>query len=189
MSYKGIIHPHSYKMMNFNKKNQSNVQENNITAGVFSNAFTVQNFNKQVLANTQEINPAKNSAPIVFENIDMKQRKRPTTSRWSSNVSNLSNKLNNQYNSNIINEKTKNFKANTNKNKLNNVYFNKYIDMQFKSTNVFQKSSTNKITPNLNPNYSNRDESYNFSINPTVNEKFVAVEKKNVSFIYFYKFF
>lgn len=180
MSYKGIIHPYSYKMMNLNKKNQNNFQENNNSSSVLSNALTVQNLHKKVIGNpNMDFLPEKKSAPIVFENIDIKQVRRPTTSKWNSNVSNISSKLNNPYHDKANNEKNK-----TNRNKVNNVYFNSYIDMQFKPSNVFNKTATTKNKLITNPNVSNRDESYNF-INPTANEKFSSEkfgnnDRKNV---------
>lgn len=183
MSYRGIIHPYSYKMMNLNKKNQTNPQENNMSSSVLSNAITVQNLHKKVVGNPNlDLNPAKTTIPIVFENIDLKQMKRPTTSKskWNSH-SNLGNKLNNQYNSSSNTERNKKINSQTNRNKVNNVYFNSYIDMQFKPSNIFHRSARGKFG---NPNVSNRDESCNF-INPTLNEKFTndkiaSIERKNV---------
>ena len=184
MSNKGITHPHSYKMMNLSKKNQANNPEN--SSSVLSNAITVQNLHSKVVGDPNvDLNPTRN-VPIIFENIDMKQNKRPTTSRWNSNSSNLSNKLTNQFNSNFMKsdaaEKNKSLKSQS-KSKVNNVYFNRYIDMQFRPTNIFQKSATTKLV--TNPNLSNRDESYNF-INPTTNEKFSndkipILDKRNVN--------
>jgi len=192
MSYKGIIHPYSYKMMNLNKKNQANKEENN-SSSLLCNALTVQNLHKKVMGNNN-IEKIPNTAQIVFENIDLKQTKRPTTSRWNSNYSNLSHKLNNQYNNNNANEKNKNLNSVTSRSKVNNVYFNKYIDIQFKPSNVYhlQKSSTTKLA-NVNPNISNRDESYNFVI-PTANDRFsndrfASIEKKNVNIFYYHLFY
>jgi hypothetical protein len=182
MSYKGILHPYSYKMMNLNKKNQSNKEEN-FSSSILSNAITVQNLHRKVLGFNNIETKNFNTNPIVFENIDLNKRKRPTTSKWNSDFSNLSYKLNNQY---ISNDKNKNLKSLTNKNRVNNVYFNKYIDIQFRPMNVFQKTLPTKVT---NQNVSNRDESYNY-INPTANErflndKFASNEKKNVKILFF----
>ena len=70
----------------------------------------------------------------------------------------------------------------------------KYIDIQFKPSSVYhlQKSSTTKLA-NVNPNISNRDESYNFVI-PTANDRFsndrfASIEKKNVNIFYYYLFY
>jgi hypothetical protein len=193
MAYKGILHPYSYKMMNLNKKNQS-IKEENFSSSILSNAITVQNLHKKVIGNNY-IETKPNIAPIVFENIDLNKKKRPTTSKWNSDFSNLSYKLNNPYISNNNNayDKNKNLKSLTNKNRVSNVYFNKYIDIQFRPANVLQKTLPSKLT---NPNVSNRDESYNF-INPTANErflndKFANIEKKNVKinfFLFFFSFF
>lgn len=194
LTLKGTSNQHySYKIMNLNMKNQPNQQ---IEGGnILKDAIQVKHVHNHIMG-INNINSNSNKNQNIIETFtEIKHRKRPTTSKWSSTLSNMSNKLNNQVNSTFMkNENEKNFDK-YNK-KVNNLYFNNYIDMQFRSNNnLFKNTAYHGSYNNQNKfggNVSNREES-SYYITATKNEKFLNenvlnYEKKNQVYFYIFNF-
>lgn len=171
---------HAYKIMNKNMKNQLNQQLEG--SNIIKEAFQVKNVHNQIMGINNIINTTSNKNHNLIETFtEIKQRKRPTTSKWSSTLSNMSNRLSNQFNATFMkneNEKTQSkFVNNNNNKKVNNVYFNNYIDMQFRSNNNLLKNTAAYHNPYGNQNknggnVSNKEES-SYYITATKNEKFL----------------
>lgn len=169
-------HHHSYKIMNLNVKNHNNFSL--ISSNILKDAIKVKNVHNEIVLENNP-NSVRNLPKMVdgFTEINVK---RPSTSKWHhSTLSNLSN----QFNSSL--SKNENDKYNyTITNKINNHYFNHYIDMQFKSTNVIKNSTTKKAI-----NLANKDDSC-YQITSTRNDKFYVEneQKKTVKIYLFYIF-
>jgi len=161
--------------MNLNLKNQINQQSEG--GNILKDAIQVKHVHNQITGvnNTNTNIPNKNQN-VIEAFSEIKQRKRPTTSKWSSTLSNMSNRLSNQFNSTFM--KNENEKAQTKfNNKVNNVYFNNYIDMQFRSNNNLLRNPTAYQNPQgaqnkFGVNMSNKEES-SYYITATKNEKFL----------------
>lgn len=163
-------HHYTYKVMNMNMKNQNNFYSDNFLSSnnnIIKDAMLVKNVHNQILGtnNTLTVNKGSSMNEAFTE---IKQRKRPITSKNGSTLSNMSNRLSNQFNSTFMkNDHEKNKMKPPNK--VNNLYFNNYIDMQFRSNNPLKSgglTNRNMITHNTN-----KEES-SYYITSTKNEKF-----------------
>lgn len=176
---------HSYKIMNLNMKNQLNQQ---IEGGnILKDAIQVKHVHNQIMGiNNINTNSSNKNQNVIETFTEIKQRKRPTTSKWGSTLSNMSNRLSNQFNTTFMKNESEKTQSKFSNNKVNNVYFNNYIDMQFRSSNNLFKNNAyrNPYNPQnkLGGNVSNKEES-SYYITATRNEKFLnenvlAQEKK-----------
>jgi len=175
LNFKGTSNQHySYKIMNLNMKNHQQIE----SANILKDAIHVKNVHNQIIGiNNLNTNTSNKNQNIIETFTEINQRKRPTTSKWSSTLSNMSNRLSNQYNSTFIKIENEKNQDKFNK-KVNNLYFNNYIDMQFTSNNNFFKHTANHNLNNnsdnnkFGGNVSNKEES-SYYITATKNEKFL----------------
>jgi len=193
LTLKGNSNQHySYKIMKLNMKNNLNqeLEGNNI----LKEAFQVKNVNNQIMGinNVNTHTTSNKNHNIIEAFTEIKQRKRPTTSKWGSTLSNMSNRLSNQFNNTYMKNENEKTQAKLNNNKVNNVYFNNYIDMQFRpNNNVFKNNTAYQNSSNnqnkFGGNNTNKEES-SYYITATKNEKFqnenvLLQEKRKVDII------